>query len=185
VIRGELFAGWMAVIADRLNRSVSEATLKAYHVQLSRSLDDETFERAAERIFRSARYWPSPDEFIQAAAGSDAQAQAVRAFEQVKRLGDHDPVTGPWFSERKIRELAGRAVAEAFIAAGASSAFASLTPEREPFVRKEFVGAYQRVTGSDPEAVIPAPRSAALPARVHRLVTLTARVLSVPKPGSD
>lgn len=171
----------MALLAVTLGRDFDDARRDAYWAALG-DLTDEEFTLASAKLtagFRStpAEMFPLPATIRQYARPyQDHAAAGVRLFEQVAALGDYLP-TGTRWSMAKIGAQLGWAAAEAFSAAGGSSAFERLGEGQNlTFTRKAFVDAYQRACDAAAKRLAPPPSDPpALPASA-RLKALTAGI---------
>ncbi len=175
------FAGGMALLGVTFGREVDRPRIRAYWLALS-DLEDAEFQLAVAKL--CAGWKSSPAEMfplpatIRAYARPyvDPAAAAVRLFDQVQRLGDYLP-TGTRWSMAKIGQQLGWAAAEAFSAAGGSSAFANLTERDLPFVRKAFVDAYLRAADAASKRLAPPVQERpALPSDSPAVLALTAGI---------
>jgi hypothetical protein len=108
----------------------------------------------------------------------------VLCFDRVCKLGVHS-ATGTRWSIRRVAEIEGPVAAEAFAAAGASSAFEREQGERDlPYLRKRFVESYVAAAEAQAKgrelAVAHAPK---LPRgkQMQELIAQTAAKLSPPR----
>jgi hypothetical protein len=62
----EVFSAWWAVLCERFNRGPSQVLAAMYLDSLADRLTVEEFQEAATEIFERARYWPSPQDFVDA-----------------------------------------------------------------------------------------------------------------------
>lgn len=76
MIDENVFKREWAVICDRLNRTPSRATAARYYQVLSRRMNTEQFVAAAEHVFATARYFPTPAEFLEAVEGETEERAA-------------------------------------------------------------------------------------------------------------
>lgn len=153
------FLAGMRLLAATFDRELPKERIKAYALAL-RDMSDENFTGAVDRIVSGWKSTPSemfplPATILAYAAPYvDRAAEAVQLFEQVRGLGDYLP-TGTRWSMAKIGQQLGWAVAEAFSAAGGSSAFEHLTERDLPFTRKAFVDAYVRAADAATRRLAP------------------------------
>lgn len=180
------FAAGMALLGVTFGREVDQARIAAYWSALSDLTDDE-FRLATAKLCagwkcQPSEMFPLPATIRQYARPyQDIAAEATRLFEQVEALGDYSPIGMKW-SIAKVGAILGWAAAEAFAAAGGSSAFATLTDQSRPFVRKEFVAAYQRAAEAVAKRLAPPLTDRpALPAPRGRLRVLTSGIGDGPR----
>lgn len=80
-------------------------------------------------------------------------AEATTVYERVLGCREYNPESGAVWSFRRIREELGEAAANAFLAAGGHSAFATTLGEDKRLAR--FVSAYKYEIRDDPHAALP------------------------------
>lgn len=66
------FSKGMTILSDRFNREVSEVVYKGYFDILNSEMDTEAFKTAIRQVFRHNRFFPSPQEIIEACRGNVA-----------------------------------------------------------------------------------------------------------------
>lgn len=153
------FLAGMRLLAATFERELPKERIKAYAIAL-RDMTDEDFTGAVDRLVAGWKSTPSemfplPATILAYARPyTDPAADAVALFEQVRGLGDYLP-TGTRWSMAKIGQQLGWAAAEAFSAAGGSSAFEHLTERDLPFTRKAFVDAYVRACDAATKRLAP------------------------------
>jgi hypothetical protein len=117
-------------------------------------------------------WWPTPGEFLALArppvSSAVVESEASRLFDLIRentgmRFGKYNPESGVIRERRLIEDVLGRAAGLAFVAAGGSQAFASMTEKSEPWVRKAFSEAYEDARADygapvtlDPARLLPA-----------------------------
>lgn len=177
------FAEGMAALGVNSRVEVTEAQRELYWTMLA-DLTDEQFQRAVLLTLQRSRWFPTIAELREAVTPHiDHAAEAVLAFDRVCKLGVHSPVGTHW-SIRRVAEIEGPVAAEAFAAAGASSAFEREQGERDlPYLRKRFVDSY--VAAAEAQAKGRELQSAHAPklprgSRVQELIAQTAARLSPP-----
>ena len=177
------FSDGMAALGVNARLEVSEAQRDLYWAMLA-DLSDDAFQRAVLLTLQQTRFFPTIAELRQAVTPHvDYKAEAVLAFDRVCKLGVHSAVGTHW-SIRRVAEIEGAVAAEAFAAAGASSAFEREQGERDlPYLRKRFVDSYALAAEAQAKgrelAVAHQPK---LPRgkRVQELIAATAAKLSPP-----
>lgn len=83
MIDRRVFAEQFAMLEDRFNREFSKDSKAMYYEVLSDELSTEEFQVAVRDIFRSATYFPKPDDFVEAVQG-DEQQKALEDWEKVE-----------------------------------------------------------------------------------------------------
>lgn len=128
MISEKKFAVGMALLADRFNRDVSAAVAKGYLGVLNAAgMNFEEWEAATEYVFRHNRFFPSPQELIEAARGS-AEEAAEREWGEIMRA----------FRDNVKPELS-KAGREAYENVGG---YFTLSEEPTHFIRPQFLKAY-------------------------------------------
>lgn len=135
----ERFKAVLATLAIALPGREQSDALRDVYWRVLAGLTDEQLEAAAAKALRSCRFFPTPAELLELAQPRNLEAEAGRVFERVKALADYSPQCGPIWSETKIRLALGDAVADAYQAAGGSSA---MMRGDEVWTRKAFVASY-------------------------------------------
>lgn len=171
------FAAGMAALAEMFpHRTVTPELLDVYRVAL-RDLSDAEFQRAVETCLTESRYFPVAAVLREAARPLPSAGAISLLFDRIEAMAHHDPVSGPWWSLREVQERHGAAAAEAFAAAGGSSAFAAMYEgNNRAFTLKRFSEAFLEAerAGVRAELVGPAPE------RLQGLIGATAKVLAFP-----
>lgn len=174
----------LGVLAINAGVVLSDAQVEVYHAML-KDLEPDGWDAAVRSAVNrpGTSYGRLPTigelrEFSQPYV--DTPAEAVRAYEAVKACKSY--VTGYGFQWRfsRILEELGPMAAEAYVAAGAASAFEKLTDQSEPFVRKSFVESFVRTVQAvraGRQVVTTAPKRERLPAAVQQLVGSVGRPL--------
>ncbi len=137
------FSEAMAALGVNFRVEVSDAQRDLYWTVLA-DMPDTTFQVAVRRALKRCRFFPTIAELCEQVTPTVIPAaEAAVAFDQVRKTGEYDPHIGTYWSVRRVREKLGPVAAEAFAAAGASSAFEHEQDERSlPFLRKRFIEAY-------------------------------------------
>ena len=135
------FSYWMGVIADRTGRVLAEPTYREYYRALGEWLDTKQFERAARAVFRQAKFWPAPQEFIDAIL-PNYEAEALSAFDAISGSIGHPGVAGRYWVASEIEAELGAAALVAFRAVGGADCFRYLNPTSISYIRGDFVRAY-------------------------------------------
>lgn len=181
----EAFGLAMATLAVNCRTEVTGEQLELFWRFLD-DLGDAEFARAVAIHLQTSRFFPTVAELREHVTPKvNFHAQAVLAFEQVVKTGVHSPVGTRW-SIRTVAEVVGPVAAEAFAAAGASSAFEQEQGERDlPYLRKRFVDAYVAAS-EDLQAGRPLTLSSTgtvigADSRVRKLISATARSLQAPQ----
>lgn len=144
MIDKEQFKYWMACIADRTNRTLSEPTYREYYRALSGELDNDQFVEAARLVFRNAEFWPAPRVFIDAIK-PDPHLEGQRIFVELQKAGVNSP-TGRYWIAGEIEAAYGVAALAAFRAIGGAERLNAMTGHDMGYVHKEFAEAYVRAT---------------------------------------
>jgi hypothetical protein len=178
------FAANMAALGVAFNREVGKPLLNLYWMQLE-DLTDQEFAESARLAVQREKFFP-PVAVLRELARPfvDPNAEAVEAFERVVKLAEHDPRTGSYWRLGRIAEEVGDIAAEAYVAAGATRAFAHELQDRDaPFLRKRFVDAYVTAWEAKRQGrklALPESVARALPGSpVADLVNRTAKVLQM------
>jgi hypothetical protein len=182
----EAFGLAMAALGVNCRTDVTEAQLELFWRFLE-DLSDADFQRAVQVHIQTSRFFPTIAELREhVTPKTNPAAEAVLAFGQVVKSGTYSP-TGTRWSIRRVAELVGPIAAEAFAAAGASSAFEQEQGERDlPYLRKRFVDAYV-AAAEDLRAGRPLALSSTGTvigpgdSRVRALIASTAKSLQTPK----
>lgn len=165
------FFGAMAKLAVAFNRELDKPQIRVYAEALA-DLEPVELEHAVTLAIARETFFP-PVAVLRRYAKPpvNTQAEAVRLFERIKaHPTGYSPFIGSYWDERTIRNTLGPAAGEAFMAAGGSSAFESLDERSQPFVRKAFVEAVEKVAAADPAALEPPRAQPKLPTRVLKLI---------------
>lgn len=87
MIDRKVFNREMNVLADRFNRDISPEVGNGYYEILSKELVAEEFKDACKLVFRHSRFFPSPQEIIEAVRGSNetrAEAEWAELIAAIK-----------------------------------------------------------------------------------------------------
>lgn len=146
----QVFAGGMAQLGIAFNREITKPMYQVYWGAL-REISDEAYESGIEALLSSwqptrAEWFPVPATVRRYCTPHvDVDALAITAFERVRSSGTYHAVNGTTYAYRVVAEKIGTLEAEAFIAAGGGSAFATQQTEAQlPWLRKAFVEAFKR-----------------------------------------
>ena len=71
MIDKRIFLEEIAVLMDWFNRNFEEPTLNRLHQRLSQHLSTQQFQSAALKVFDSAKFFPTVEDFVSAAKGSN------------------------------------------------------------------------------------------------------------------
>lgn len=149
-----VFLREMALLAERFNRpELSEPLIARYYDTLNSRLDTAAFENAARIIFDGDTFWPSPARFIEAVQGNPKQMadDAWADMLAVARKGIFPPLeTLPTPTRAALKAAPLREIMYA-------------TSEFElNRLKREFVDAYQRATGTSDTKALPEPEPLAI-----------------------
>jgi hypothetical protein len=143
-------------LAVASRQAVDEATFEVYREALGLEVDAEEWEAFTLNCVRYDRF---PTWFPKVSEIRDAlrewrgdprlEVEAMAAYERVLEAGNYSPEGGTTWSYRGVREKCGLAAAEAFLAAGSHSAFATTFSEAQR--RKLFVQEYLLAARGNPE----------------------------------
>lgn len=87
MIHPATFAGEMRILQERFSRKdLTKETLARYYRYLTDRLTDAQFRHAAQVIFNTDTFWPSPARFIDAAHGGSIAELAERDWQRVMTL---------------------------------------------------------------------------------------------------
>jgi len=115
----------------------------AIYFAAMQDLELDQVRHACALAVQTLKFFPTVAELRELATPYvDREAEATLAFEAVIKMGRYTP-TGPVWNIRHIAEQLGPVPAEAYVAAGATRAFAQEQGEGDlPFLRKRFVESY-------------------------------------------
>lgn len=155
------FASAMASLAAALPLFGREFTTKFQEVywHALADLSDEDFEAAAMRCLRELKQFPTPSDLLERARPKgDDELAGARLFLSLLRQPRYHPVRGDYWDPDEIERRFGRAARAAFTVAGGTVGFrAACDPEKERFIRRDFVSTFRRVVADDPTAARPDP----------------------------
>lgn len=165
------FGAGLGVIALQLNKPVTGETLRAYWLAFRNETTQAEWEAfTAGAAVRWGKGWqgfvptvPALFDALREFRGFPSLApESSRAYDQVLAAGEYTPGAGRVWTFRGVLATCGIAAAEAFLAAGGHSAFA--TTWDEPKRRERFLAAYQVAASQD-------PRTRLLPAGPVKAIT--------------
>src|SRR5262249_34552034 len=150
------FAATIGNIALQLRQAFTAEEIDAYHLVLAEETDPEewaAFCRGAVKR-HGWRFMPAVPELLAALAAfrgdRPLNVEAVVAYERVLEAGTWTYAGGTAWDYRAVRKACGEAAAQAFLAAGGSSAFR--TTYKETDRRNAFVTAYVEAARAQPAA---------------------------------
>lgn len=156
-----VFAEEIGILADFYNRKFEGATLKRLRARLSEQMNTEQFRAACAVIFDNNKFFPNVSDFVQAIHGhQDALASEEwnKCIAQAKRVTPYDPKS----YEIELSATGRLALREV----GGLTRLAQMTDEREPWIKKEFLGLWKSYAINTPSHIaLPEARTsvAALP----------------------
>lgn len=127
LISSEAFARKMQLLAERFNRDLSLEIVQGYHKIIAAELTTGEFADAVETIFRYSRFFPSPQEIIEAVRGSPETRAEAEWIELVSSQQDNRPPQITRLGRRALDSVGG--------------AWA-LSRESTVYLRREFLRAY-------------------------------------------
>lgn len=80
----EAFGDWWSLLQDRYGKTKSAVTARFYHRTLKARLTVEELDEAMARVAYGSKFFPSPEEIVQAVGGS-GEATALRQWELAER----------------------------------------------------------------------------------------------------
>lgn len=160
------FVVGLGAIGLQLNQPVAEDVLNAYWLAFRDETDAAEWQAfCAVAVKRSSwTFLPGVpallDALREARGYQGLEAEATTAYDRVLNAGTYSPEGGTTWIYREIRAKCGPAAAEAFLAAGGHSAFATTYGEQKRHDR--FVAAYVQAARAEPRSRIlgPAPERA-------------------------
>lgn len=147
MIDRKAFARGFGVVALQLGQALDQPKVDAYYAALFDETDPEQwFEFCAVAAKRRGwRFLPGVTELLDALREFRGEprldSEAADAYERVLESGEYNPEGGTRWNYRAVLARCGRAAAEAFLAAGGHSAFATTWDESKR--RERFTAAYQ------------------------------------------
>lgn len=148
------FGQGLGIVALQLNKPVSGELIRAYWAALHSETEPEEWAAFCARaaIKCGWTFLPTAPEMLDALrefrGAPSVDSEAVVAYDRVLESGTYTAESGTIWSFRGVREKCGPAAAEAFLAAGGHSAFATTWNEAER--RERFVEAYQASARAEP-----------------------------------
>lgn len=160
----EEFANGMDRIGIATRQPADAATKLVYYDSLRYQVDAQEWDRFTQYAVDTDRFpvhFPKLAEIRDALRDFRGQrpliVEASEAYERVLAAGVYTPEGGTTWNYRSIREKCGDAAAEAFLAAGGNSAFA--TTWNEDKRRERFVAMYAEAVRDEPTAALLPPAS--------------------------
>lgn len=180
----ERFSSAMASMAATLplfGREFS-AKFQAVYWHALADLSDEDFEAAAMRCLRELKQFPTPAELLERARPkTDDELLASRTFLAILRRPRYSPGRGDYWDREEIESRHGRAAAGAFVVAGGTVGFrAASDPDKERFIRRDFVTTFRRLVAEDPTAATPDPVPAVAAGSLRGLLQAVGDGMSLP-----
>lgn len=156
------------------------APLQRLYLAACGQLSIEDFEAACLRCLRECAQFPVPGAILDRAPQlEDREVKAGRVFLSIVRTPRHNPASGAYWREDDIAQRHGPAAGHAFVAAGGTTAFrAASDPDKERFIRRDFVACFLRIVTADPATLLPA--STDTPPRLRQLVRSVSDAMSLP-----
>ncbi len=181
MIDREVFKQEIALLADRIGRTLAGPTQVEYYRILSAELSTEQFVAAMTLAFRNVtgefRNWPSPAELVALITPVAASIlTAAEAFERVLEIAADPRLDRPSKSAR-IQALGASAV-RAFRAAGGFRELENVLEAEVRWVRRNFVEAYASSCENAEAERAATLALASTEDRIRQLVTATAEKLS-------
>jgi hypothetical protein len=133
MIDQKAFSAGMALLSDRFNRDVSEELSRGYYAILNREMDTAGFKVAVQQVFRHNRFWPSPQELIEACRGRAEELAETEWFRLMEAAQS---------GKRAELSISGK---RALAAVGGDWA---LRTEQTSYLRREFLKAYLAHAGA-------------------------------------
>ncbi len=167
MIQFEAFVTGLASIGIACRQAPIVADHEVYYIGLGRDLESEEWGWFVEWALRPCRWTMFPklreiqDAFREFRGERPLLVEATYAYERVLQSGTYAPEGGTTWTYRGVKESCGDAAAEAFLAAGGHSAFATTWDESKR--RERFTNAYA-------EALRAEPASGLLPSGPTRLL---------------
>jgi len=166
VIELEPFTVGLGGIGLQLNQPVAKDVIKAYWLAFRDETDPAEWEAFCSVVVKRSSWTFLPgvpallDALREARGYQGLEAEATTAYERVLGAGTYSPEGGTTWIYRVIFDRCGPAAAEAFLAAGGHSAFATTYGEQKRHDR--FVAAYVQAARAEPRSRIlgPAPERA-------------------------
>lgn len=168
MIEFEAFVAGLASIGIACRQAPTVADHEAYYIGLGRELESDEWARFTEWALRPCRWTMFPklreiqDSLREFRGERPLLVEATDAYERVLASGTYSPEGGTSWTFRAVKESCGDAAAEAFLAAGGHSAFATTWDESKR--RERFANAYAEAVREEPAAaLLPAGPVKALP----------------------
>jgi hypothetical protein len=181
MIDREIFKQQMALLADRIGRTLAGPTQLEYYRHLSASLTTDQFVAAMSLAFRTVsgefRNWPSPAELVELITPVERPSlSAAEAFERVLAV-TNDPRVSIGEQLAAIQKLGASSV-RAFRAVGGRREFSGVLEADVKWLRKSFVEAFTAsCEGAEAERAATLALASASD-QVNALVGATANALS-------
>jgi hypothetical protein len=163
------FGRGLARIVKACRQEVDDVTLEVYTEALCYDTEPAEWDAFTLHVVRSGRFswFPKVAELIDALREFRGERplylEAAEAYARVMDAGQYTAEGGTSWNYRTVAERCGRAAAEAFLAAGGPTAFATTWDEARR--RERFLAAYQQAAREVPASrLLPAgPEAKALP----------------------
>jgi len=149
----QTFINELHALADRFNRKASDELIRRYYQELKHLTDDE-FLAAARIIYRTDTFWPAPARFEEA-IGMDAKTRAENAWEEALEDARNGKAL-PWSEYEPAHATALRKI-------GGIPALGRANEDRLPFIRREFISAYQARANQSNAPALEKPDTPVLP----------------------
>lgn len=143
MIDKRVFEEEILILMDWFNRDFEEPTLNRLHERLSQHLNTQEFRQAALKVFDTARFFPTVDDFVTAIKG-DAEVLALSEWDlcvKAASRADREMVLGLSPQGQSALHLV-----------GGLNALGMATEEKLVWIKKEFVGVW-KATKADTKAL--------------------------------
>lgn len=149
------FTEGLTRIGISVRQPPDKATFGVYYDAIKEQSTDEEWREFCKHVVRTGRFvwFPKVAELLDALTGFRGEpsllAEASQAYERVLGAANYTPEGGASWTYRDVLERCGRACAQAFLEAGAHSAFVSTFGESKR--RERFVEAYVEWSRQEPK----------------------------------
>jgi hypothetical protein len=146
----------LSIIAIQLNHPAGKTLIDAYYLALANETTPEEWQAFVSVAVKRYGWSSIPqvpvllDALREFRGGTPLILEATMAYDRVIGAAEYNPQRGAWWTYRNIAAVAGKAAAEAFLAAGGNSAFATTWDECHR--RERFVAAYMAAAREQPGA---------------------------------
>lgn len=165
----KVFEDEIILLMDWFNRDFEAATLKRLHQRLSHHLTTEQFKEAASKVFDTARFFPTVEDFVNAVKGN-SEAQSLEEWEKCLKAASRGD-TGVADTLTPAGKFALRSI-------GGISGLGQVDVDQHKWVKKEFVSAWSSWSPAAAPALPPATTERALPEEATVDVSQALRSLS-------